>query len=699
FWVAGPYNLIGFDKVFHSALRENYDKSVTAEEADEVYNHVITIGPFANFSTTKSDRVSEGMGLNITIDSQKYDVVMLRISGKMKLAEFLQKVYIYSFVMQYEYGFFDTNKDAINKLKRMYQNWIDDCVNSKYIFDILSGYKISNLKQIDEEYAEEKKTKNNTRIEHGLHTTRHKKIIELIPAETQQIIDLGCGSGQLLKHLELAENQVYIGLDSSPKVGKVRRKENKIRALQTNILFPYITNFDYTKHTTVILSEVIEHMDVQDRQHLYDVIEEFYRPDVIILTTPNREYNHIWDMEENEKRHKGHQIEFDSKTVLEVHDGLWAYSWEEHAILDTAIQPSFAFKYTRKFEKRKYTGTVALLNQVYNEDHRTNIKINDGLCSNNVVRNIDNLFYLGPTISPAESDTVELESLNEAVRYYEQHGVDEIVFQTKEMGSRGYVLWFSTTGLANNYGFENRLVINSRNGFPFFDDELLFNEILKEFDTILSNGPSMVILDAEITPWCYKASGLIDKEFTTPLTSELMSSTPFTAQHLQVLNALDELKKFSANTPIKINVFDVIVWNEVNMMEVDIFVSLSLLNNLLPEKRRFLEVVTTSNDIRRIPHDGTEGIVVKPRFRKEGVLPALKVRSPEFLKLIYGAHYESYIEMLSKRPTNKKRKVSYNQWTLSKKIVDAFLETDIIKLVKYIGLFNSADRIKQDATL
>lgn len=59
----------------------------------------------------------------------------------------------------------------------------------------------------------------------------------------------------------------------------------------------------------MILCEVIEHIDEYRLPRVFETIFKDYRPEVLIVTTPNQEYNVVYDMDEA-MRHHDHRFEW-----------------------------------------------------------------------------------------------------------------------------------------------------------------------------------------------------------------------------------------------------------------------------------------------------------------------------------------------------------------------------------------------------
>jgi hypothetical protein len=90
-----------------------------------------------------------------------------------------------------------------------------------------------------------------------------------------------------------------------------------------------------------------------------------------------------------------------------------------------------------------------------------------------------------------------------------------------------------------------------------------------------------------------------------------------------------------------------------------------------------------------------EGVVIKPfESNLTEVIPALKVRNKEFLRLIYGPYYDSFLSFyINSKKCKGKRKASIKQWQLGFDMLSIpynnILKNDFQKLVK---LFMTCDR-------
>jgi 3' terminal RNA ribose 2'-O-methyltransferase Hen1 len=154
-----------------------------------------------------------------------------------------------------------------------------------------------------------------------LHEQRLNAVSEVLKASgAQRVADLGCGSGKLLKRL-MSERQFteILGLDISladleraAKRLRLERLDERQRARITLAqgALTYrdrrIEGFD-----AVALVEVIEHIDLDRLESVERVVFAHAKPQMVVVTTPNREYNAKFEgMKPGEMRHADHRFEW-----------------------------------------------------------------------------------------------------------------------------------------------------------------------------------------------------------------------------------------------------------------------------------------------------------------------------------------------------------------------------------------------------
>lgn len=146
---------------------------------------------------------------------------------------------------------------------------------------------------------------------------------ELLSAGVKRVVDLGCGEGKLIKLL-LAERQFeyVLGMDVSYRsleIAKERLKMERMSEVQLKRLRLVQGSLTYRDKRLegfdgAALIEVIEHLDEPRLASLQRSVFEFARPDMVVVTTPNAEYNiRFADHQEGKMRHTDHRFEWTRK--------------------------------------------------------------------------------------------------------------------------------------------------------------------------------------------------------------------------------------------------------------------------------------------------------------------------------------------------------------------------------------------------
>lgn len=160
---------------------------------------------------------------------------------------------------------------------------------------------------------------------HGPQATLHEQRLAAVLAElrasgAQRVLDLGCGEGKLLRKL-LAERQFteIVGLDVSVRALEIahrRLKLERLPELQRNrirLLHGALTYRDarLANFEAAAIVEVIEHLDPPRLKAFERVVFQHARPRTVVVTTPNREYNVVWEsLPAGAMRHGDHRFEW-----------------------------------------------------------------------------------------------------------------------------------------------------------------------------------------------------------------------------------------------------------------------------------------------------------------------------------------------------------------------------------------------------
>lgn len=163
-----------------------------------------------------------------------------------------------------------------------------------------------------------------------LHEERLQTILSHLRREgVRSVQDLGCGAGELLMRLReesrfeelvgidideralLAARRV-LGLDPLDRNGRIRVQRASFEEADRRL-----QGFD-----AAVMLETIEHIEPGRLSRVERAVFGRARPRLVLVTTPNSEYNPVHGMAPGEKRHPGHYFEWDRARFQRWADGV-----------------------------------------------------------------------------------------------------------------------------------------------------------------------------------------------------------------------------------------------------------------------------------------------------------------------------------------------------------------------------------------
>jgi 3' terminal RNA ribose 2'-O-methyltransferase Hen1 len=153
-----------------------------------------------------------------------------------------------------------------------------------------------------------------------LHDVRLQTVAdEIAKMKATSVVDLGCGSGKLLKLLvENRQLQRITGMDVSVHSLEVAGKKLKLDRLteaernRITLVQGSLTYRDTRLHgyEVATLVEVIEHLDEDRLYALENNVFNEIQPATILLTTPNKDWNITFTDDADKMRHGDHRFEW-----------------------------------------------------------------------------------------------------------------------------------------------------------------------------------------------------------------------------------------------------------------------------------------------------------------------------------------------------------------------------------------------------
>ncbi|HVF85256.1 MAG TPA: 3' terminal RNA ribose 2'-O-methyltransferase Hen1 [Abditibacteriaceae bacterium] len=265
----------------------------------------------------------------------------LDLSGTVKLRDLLSHLYVLLPVLDDDKHYW-VGDDEVQKLLERGEGWLQahpsrDLIVDRYLRRrrVLTRAAFEQLTRdeivVEEEQTETEQAELNEQVEAVTETPEAKPIslheqrleavtIELKASGAHRVLDLGCGEGKLLRHLmkdkQFAE---IVGMDVSHRALEMARdklrfdrmppmQQKRLHLMQGSLTYrdARLEGFD-----AAAVVEVVEHLEPSRLAAFERVLWEFARPQSIVLTTPNRDYNAHWEtLPFGQMRHKDHRFEW-----------------------------------------------------------------------------------------------------------------------------------------------------------------------------------------------------------------------------------------------------------------------------------------------------------------------------------------------------------------------------------------------------
>ncbi|MCA9049103.1 MAG: 3' terminal RNA ribose 2'-O-methyltransferase Hen1, partial [Planctomycetaceae bacterium] len=262
-------------------------------------------------------------------DSPYYSV---SISGVKTLSELLTHLYVLVPVFDNEKHYF-VGEDELEKLLAKGGGWLaahpeKEQITRRYLKHRSSLYReaLARLVEAEGEATTDEPSATEQQEESlektlSLNDQRLGAVIAAIRGSgARTVLDLGCGEGKLLREL-LQDRQFeqIVGMDVSIRSLEMAQKRlrldrlpdrqaERLKLIHGSLIYrdKRLEGFD-----AAAVVEVIEHLDPPRLSALERVLFEFARPKTVVLTTPNQEYNVMWEsLPTGQFRHADHRFEW-----------------------------------------------------------------------------------------------------------------------------------------------------------------------------------------------------------------------------------------------------------------------------------------------------------------------------------------------------------------------------------------------------
>ncbi|MCL1982092.1 MAG: 3' terminal RNA ribose 2'-O-methyltransferase Hen1 [Clostridiales bacterium] len=340
-YVASSFLSTAIAKVFGTAMTGRADAHQALSDTPLDLTATVTMLPCRG-EQEKLKSVFEPLGYETSYESfvsdEKFQswgeskYVNLTICGRVRLRDLLRHLYVLIPVFDRQKHYW-VGADEVDKLLRISEDWLPDHPEKAYITGrylnrrralVNQAYeRLSAANAVDGEVlpAEPEKPEETPDKKLNLNAKRLGSVVAALKScNAKQVIDIGCGEGNLLRQL-LSEGQFtkiagvdvsHVALERAAEKLKLNRAGDSLRE-RIQLFQGSLTYRDsrFAGYDAACVIEVVEHLDASRLSAFERVLFEFAKPPVVVLTTPNKEYNVNYGLvDDDEFRHGDHRFEW-----------------------------------------------------------------------------------------------------------------------------------------------------------------------------------------------------------------------------------------------------------------------------------------------------------------------------------------------------------------------------------------------------
>lgn len=339
-YVASSFMSVALSKAFSTAMNGKCKEKPDLVDVKLPFEVTIAVIPAPKGGELLIKKMFEPLGYNVKITKHQLDskfpewgdsrYFTLTLTNTITTKELLTHLYVLIPVLDNDKHYF-VSENEIEKLLQKGNGWLKqhperEQIIRRYLINLNSLTRkalerLSEGEMVSEITNEELQP---TEVQKRKETLHDKRLLltaeKIIESGAERVIDLGCGEGKLIKEL-LKQKQFLeiVGMDVSyNELLKAKEKlhydemppkqKERIKLFQGSLTYrdTRIEGFD-----AAAVVEVIEHLDLNRLKAFERVLFEYAKPKTIILTTPNQEYNVMWETLDAEvMRHDDHRFEW-----------------------------------------------------------------------------------------------------------------------------------------------------------------------------------------------------------------------------------------------------------------------------------------------------------------------------------------------------------------------------------------------------
>jgi 3' terminal RNA ribose 2'-O-methyltransferase hen1 len=354
-YVASSFVSSAISKAFSSAMNGSCKEHPEFIDMPLALTAKISVLPAPRGGELLIKRLFEPLGYTVEAERHLLDTQFsewgygkyftLTLKNTLPLKDLLSHLYVLIPVLDNEKHYFITQNE-VEKLLQKGKGWLEqhperEIIVSRYLinlkslvrsaFEVLQAVEDGIIPDTDNEAEQDELTKiEDTAAAHTqlqkvkkerLHDIRLKLVAEkLKQSGAASVIDLGCGDGKLLRLL-LKEKQFTRIAGTDVSYSELEKSQDKLHwnempEKQRERLSLFQSSLTYrdkrfSGFDAAAVVEVIEHLDPNRLPALEKSLFTYAKPQTIVLTTPNREYNVRYEnLSAGKVRHSDHRFEW-----------------------------------------------------------------------------------------------------------------------------------------------------------------------------------------------------------------------------------------------------------------------------------------------------------------------------------------------------------------------------------------------------
>jgi 3' terminal RNA ribose 2'-O-methyltransferase Hen1 len=348
-YVASSYLSVAIAQVLSSALNGKSKERAQLVETAIPLEAVIGVLPCRG-GEPMLRRLFEPLGYNVQVEQFPLDekfpdwgestYFRVTLTGTVRLADLLTHLYV--LIPALDAGkHYAIGDDEVAKLIRKGETWLPQHPERELIVQRYLKHRRSLVREAIAQLATEDEPDEDEDVPPqpvqearlSLHDQRLGAVLAVLKQSgAQRVLDLGCGEGRLIAML-LKDRQFtdILGMDVSYRALETARdrlhidtmpqiQQERIRLVHGSLIYRdrRLDGFD-----AAAIVEVIEHLDLPRLAAFERCVFEFARPGMVVLTTPNVEYNPKFEgLSESSLRHGDHRFEWTRAELSQWADGV-----------------------------------------------------------------------------------------------------------------------------------------------------------------------------------------------------------------------------------------------------------------------------------------------------------------------------------------------------------------------------------------